>query len=125
LRSAAGNYADAPVHDVDFEWPFAKHAIAVLELLRRDDFDVVAFVAEEIPEPFKFALSGVILRTEFDDRDIRLLGSAKLLVRFQKRLQQVLPAADLAEGIFLSKFLHRRNIPEELRERIGIARARG
>ena len=51
--------------------------------------------------------------------------AAELLVGFQQRLQQVLPAADLRERVFLAQFLHRGEVPEEFRQRVGVARAGG
>ena len=53
------------------------------------------------------------------------LVAAELLVRFEQRLQQVLAAAHLGERVFLAKLLHRRDVVEQLRQAVGVARAGG
>src|SRR5580658_4959080 len=89
----------AAIHQIYFERAFAQHAIAILELLGRNDFYVVAFVAEEIAEQLVLAVPGMIDSAEFNYGDIGLLGPAELPVRFEKRVQQVLAAAGLGQRI--------------------------
>ena len=63
-------HAQPPVHHVDLERPLAQHAIAVLELFRRDDLHRVAFVAEGVAEELVLAVAGKIRRAELHDGDI-------------------------------------------------------
>ena len=53
------------------------------------------------------------------------LRAAELLVRFQQRLQQVLAAADAGQRVLLAEFLHRRDVVEQIGQRIRITGAGG
>ena len=50
-------HAHAAVDQVDLEVALAQHAVAVLELFRRDDLDVVALLAEGVAEDVVLALA--------------------------------------------------------------------
>ena len=118
-------HAQAPVHQVDFEWAFAQHAVAVLELLGRYDLHGVAILAEEIAKQFVLALAGMVSRPELHDGDIGLLRAAELFVGFQQRLQKVPPAAGARERMPLAEFLHRGGVVEQVGQRVRITRAGG
>ena len=91
-------HAQPAVDQVDFERALAQNAVAIFQLLRRNDLDRVAFLAEEIAEEFVFALAGRVGVTELHNGDVGLLGAAELLVGFQQRLQQMLAAADAGQA---------------------------
>jgi hypothetical protein len=118
-------HAQAPVHQVDFEWAFTQHAVAVLELLGRYDLHRVAVLAEEIAEQFVLALAGMVSRTELHDGDVGLLRAAELPVRFQQRLQKVPPAAGARQRIPLAEFLHGGGVEEQVGQGVRITRPRG
>src|SRR5215831_2357322 len=114
-------HADAAVDQVNLEVAFPQHAIPILELLRRDDLNVVAFLTEVVAKKLVFALAdGLKRRAEFDYCDIRLLMAAPLLVCFEERREQMLLAADLRELISLAKFLDGRDLVEQVRKAVGV-----
>ena len=80
-------HAQPAIDQVDFEVALAQDAVAIFQLLGRDDLDGVAFFAEKIAEKLVLALAGAVRRAKLHDRDVRLLGPAELLIRFQQRLQ--------------------------------------
>ncbi len=63
-------HADAPVDQVDLEIAAAQHAVAILQLLGRDQFGLETFGAEIIAIDFVFAAPGGI--AELENRDVRL-----------------------------------------------------
>ena len=119
-------YAQTAVDQVDLERALAQDAVAILQLLRRDNLHGVAFFAEEIAEELVFALAGMVGGAKFHDGDVGLLGGpAELPVGFEQRLQKVLAAASAREGVFLAEFLDGGRFVEQIRQSVRIAGAGG
>ena len=60
---------------------------------------------------------------ELHDGDIRFTRTAELLVGLEESREEVLAAADFGQRELLAQFLDGRNVPEELRKGVGIARS--
>ncbi len=116
--------ADAAIHQVDLESAGLQNPVFVLQLIRRDQFARVAFLAEVIADELIFARAAVGW-AKFQNGNTRFVRSAaELFVSLQKSAKKRLLPTDARQIVLTPKLLYRGTVIENVRQTLGIRQTR-